>query len=64
MVRRTELRTDAYGQFLYCPSCDSRYSATKGDYFWMPDDEPFTCQDDGTPLVLAVSESRVVVVLQ
>lgn len=31
------------GVSLYCPHCQEHYSATKGDYFWMPPDKPFRC---------------------
>lgn len=33
-----------YGVSLYCAECQESYSATRGDYFWMPLDQPFTCE--------------------
>lgn len=45
--------------FLYCEECDERYSATRGDYFWMPPSEPFTCECCDAPLVLARAFTRV-----
>jgi hypothetical protein len=35
------------GVFLYCPECGVEASATRGDYFWMPDTEPFECECGG-----------------
>jgi hypothetical protein len=32
--------------FLYCPECGAEYSATAGDYFWMPKGEAFYCTND------------------
>lgn len=46
------------GVFLYCPDCGERSSATRGDYFWHPE-EPMTCEC-GTELQLARSETRVI----
>lgn len=40
------------GVSLYCPTCQEHYSATKGDYFWMPIGMMFRCQNDRTPLRL------------
>ena len=47
------------GVFLYCCECGQRSSATKGDYFWMPFDLPFTCECSDEPLVLACASERV-----
>ena len=40
------------GNMLYCPCCDSEYSADAGDYFWMNREEVFTCQHCEDELVL------------
>ena len=57
---RKEIKTQdgtaiVYGPpvFLYCPECGDRFSATRGDYFWMPKDEPFKCGECGGDLMLA-----------
>ena len=39
--------------FLYCRACGEQYSATRGDYFWKPDDEPFECDRCDIPMILA-----------
>ncbi len=30
--------------FLWCPRCGGEFSATRGDYFWKPAGEAFTCR--------------------
>lgn len=40
------------GVQLYCPHCQQGYSATRGDYFWMPPGRPFRCQACRRPLQL------------
>ena len=50
--------------FLYCPECQSQYSATRGDYFWMPPNEPFKCECCNEPMVLARELKRIEVVLR
>lgn len=47
------------GAFLYCPECDERYSATRGDYFWMPANEPILCGNEGNPMVLATETCTI-----
>lgn len=37
---------------LHCPHCLSDYSATRGDYFWMPATKVFRCQECRAPLLL------------
>lgn len=53
----TTQRDEFYGTFLYCPSCGSHFSATRGDYFLMQDDEEIVCEcefeENGTPMFLA-----------
>lgn len=34
----------APGVQLYCARCQGEYSASRGDYFWMPRGQPFRCQ--------------------
>lgn len=41
----------APGVKLWCPPCQAGYSATRGDYFWMPRGRPFRCAC-GEPLQL------------
>jgi hypothetical protein len=59
------------GVFLYCEECGEQYSATRGDYFMVPDSREITCgnQPDGRnsprcgyPLILA-SEHKTIVPL-
>jgi transcription initiation factor IIE alpha subunit len=42
---------------LHCPCCGFDYSATAGDYFWMPRDEVFTCEECEEELILAVKST-------
>lgn len=42
------------GEFLVCPQCGERASATRGDYFWMAKDEPFMCEDCDEPMSLVI----------
>lgn len=46
--------------FLYCETCFGEYSATKGDYWDMPEEEAFTCDHCGTNLRLVRRETRLV----
>lgn len=47
------------GAFLFCHSCQSRASATRGDYsFWKDSDAIFTCHDE--PMVLVREVRRLV----
>lgn len=41
------------GVVLHCPLCGATYSASQGDYFWVPRNGVFRCQVDRTPLELA-----------
>lgn len=36
----------ATGNILYCSCCGSEYSADARDYFWMSQDEVFTCENE------------------
>jgi len=49
---------DRSDEFLFCRSCGSRYSASKGDYWSLPDDYKFECC--GEPMTLARELSRIV----
>jgi len=60
MIMKTDLISssdDDYetrrGEFLYCEECDSRCSATQGDYWNIPGDTPFRCLICNELLVLA-----------
>jgi hypothetical protein len=44
--------------FVYDPSTDVRYSATPGDYFWQPEDEPLL-GEDGQPMLLCVEHTMI-----
>lgn len=44
--------------FLRCRQCGAHYSATPGDYFWMPEDRVFTCDQDGEPLQLVTKHTE------
>lgn len=43
--------------FAYSPDTGSKCSASAGDYWTLPDDEPIRDADDGA-MILAVSETR------
>jgi len=32
-------------RILHCPGCDAEYSGNRDDYFLLPDDHIFVCQD-------------------
>ena len=42
---------------LHCTNCKTDYSATPGDYFMVPEDEIFTCQDCDVPMILATKHT-------
>ena len=44
--------------FLYCPKCQSRYSANAGDYFMAPDSHVFKCCGRNNWLVTEYSVLR------
>ena len=46
VITTADLAETTTGEFLYCPTCGSEYSATRGDYFWKRTDEAFTCNTD------------------
>ena len=47
--------------FLFCPGCDSRFSATRGDYFMELDDTLIPpCGECGTEMFLAREETRII----
>ena len=50
---------DKPGVFAFSPATFERYSATPGDYFWMPENEPLT-DSEGEPMLLATEFSMVV----
>jgi hypothetical protein len=43
-VKLDNLPSRVTGEFLHCLKCGGEYSATRGDYFWMPVDQPFECR--------------------
>jgi hypothetical protein len=43
-VKLDNLPSRVTGESLYCWRCGEHYSATRGDYFWMPADQPFECR--------------------
>jgi hypothetical protein len=47
------------GVFAYSPTTGEQYSATPGDYFWLPEGEVLT-DSDGEPMVLARQVVQVV----
>lgn len=53
VTRKDLLRSDYPGTFLLCPDCGDEYSATYGDYFFMPDDQVFLCGDCDRGMILA-----------
>lgn len=40
------------GAMLYCDTCGGEYSAHRGDYFMVPDDQPATCAKGHRPRAL------------
>lgn len=32
-------------KILHCPTCEAEYSGNRGDYFMLPDDHVFTCDE-------------------
>ena len=50
--------TEQEGEFLYCPICNSEYSACRGDYFLLPEDPKFTCC--GMTMIIARKEIKIV----
>ncbi len=45
--------------FLYCPHCGDESSATRGDYFLMPDQAFVTCGSCDEPMILAKRTERI-----
>lgn len=62
MLTIKDLPESADGLMLYCHRCHGSYSATKGDYFWMPPTKAFRCEVCRTPLVLVRESTRIEVV--
>lgn len=56
-VRELPDSTLESGEFLLCEDCLKESSATKGDYFWMPDYLPIYCC--GRPMVLAKAKRLI-----
>lgn len=46
------------GVHLSCPMCGDTWSATAGDYFWLPLETIMRCQNDNTPLRLTRTVSQ------
>jgi len=55
-----DLPETTHGEFLYCAECDGRYSATRGDYFWMGTEQPFLCGECNEPMILATERREIV----
>lgn len=62
-VKVDNLPRDAGDVFLYCWRCGEHYSATRGDYFWMPIGKPFVCRGQHgayhRPVVLQLARQRM-----
>lgn len=39
-------------KILHCPNCGAEYSGNSGDYWYLPDEYIFTCQDCLTEMEL------------
>ena len=37
---------------MFCPCCNAEFSANAGDYWYLPDDHQFTCENCGCALLL------------
>lgn len=60
-----DLSHESAGEFICCvnPDCDdygNHYSATRGDYFLAPDDQPIRCGTCQAPMILARETHRLV----
>ena len=58
-----DLPDPAGDAFIYCPSCGSRWSATRGDYFMCDPTKPIVCGSPGChnhPLLLARKRDLIV----
>lgn len=51
-VRDLPISTLKSGAILYCEFCGEESSATRGDYFMLPDDYEFICQTCSIPMEL------------
>ena len=45
------LADNAHGRIVFCPICGAEYSATKEDYFMLPDGHILSCPEHG-PMVI------------
>ena len=45
-------------EFLYCTVCGAENSASKGDYFMLPENHVFKCCNE--PMILAVKHTTIV----
>lgn len=43
-VKLSNLPDRVTGEFLHCWRCGGEFSATRGDYFWMPSDKALECR--------------------
>ncbi len=46
--------------FLYCESCDGRYSASRGDYFMADPEAEIICGECDEPMILAQERTEIV----
>ena len=49
------LTNEAHGRMVFCPYCEVEYSATKGDYFMLPDEHVLSCPEHG-PMVIVTKK--------
>ncbi len=45
---------------LYCPECGETFSATPGDYWGLPEDYVFRCEEHDRPLELVLERTVIV----
>lgn len=46
-------------KILYCPECSSEFSGNAGDYFMLPEDHVFTCEDCNCELELVTKHISI-----
>ena len=46
-------------RILHCPACDGEWSGNAGDYWKLPDDHVFVCEDCQIELELVVKQVSV-----
>jgi len=49
---KDQIGSDEERMIMWCPCCDDEFSANAGDYWYLPDDHQFTCENCGCALVL------------